>query len=95
MPKLNYEQIASAIVDMVKKNLVSRDAKIAALEAKLAALEAKQAELETKALSSHKVYAQHTIVTDDGGHSWLAERATIAPPGGNGDWRLIDDRRVQ
>jgi hypothetical protein len=81
------EALATGIVDVVKKTIAVRDEQIAALRARVSELEAKQAAREQQ--PARRIYKQHSIVTDDRGRSWLAERDSIAEPGSNSDWRVV------
>jgi len=89
------ETLATAVVETIKRALTPRDEKIAELEAKCLQLETKHELLAKVMASSQQRFKQHAIAHDDLGARWVAERDTVTAPGTSGDWRLIEDGRVQ
>jgi phage shock protein A len=86
---MKQEELATVLVDVVKKAIEPLKARNAELEARIKQLEARPMMKWAGVHVTGTQYAEASLVTRSGS-LWAATKTTSATPGDNsGDWRLI------
>jgi len=86
---VNPEQLASGIIDIVKKAIAPRDAKIVALESEIAELRSQHDVMRLALSSCDRLFTAGAIAHDDEGVPWCAQRDTVSTPGTPDHWSRV------